>query len=139
MPKSRSENYNMPTRGESRPPERGSRRLKPKFGDRKQFPLRLPRDLHQAITDLCAAAPHATNSYICAALGIWLANESNKRLVTGAGPGTSSDRVTVTVRFPLSLFTQVKQASSELSISMNALIVEVLQNLVSVEDRRRRT
>lgn len=96
------------------------------YQPRKQYPLRLPGDVYDRLVAASESALMPNTMYVSTVLELWLAGQ---RVVQGLAlpvNGDSSDRITVTVRLPPSLFVRLSACAKTHSVSVNRLITFVL-------------
>jgi hypothetical protein len=95
--------------------------------DRNAYPLRIGRNLYEAVTRACEEAAMPTTLFVSTQLGLALATDDWLQCVDDYQDEGSADRVMVTIRLLPSLHVNLKRAAKRHNVSMNRLILSVLQ------------
>lgn len=96
------------------------------FQQRKQYPLRLPRDIYDRLSAASSAASITNTHYVGTVLELWLAGKRDVRGLPLFVERIDDGRLTVTIRLLPSLFARTKAAAQTANVSMNRLITFVL-------------
>lgn len=106
------------------------------FAPRKQYPLRLPLDVYERLSEVCAAASMTSTLYVSTVLELWLSAERDPTDLQMYEEDIESGRVTVTLRLLPSLFTRTQARAKAVGVSMNRLLTFVLFESLQQNSKR---
>ena len=116
----------MPKAGAAQPKGANLKLRQFTFAPRKQYPLRLPLDVYERLSDVCSAASMTSTLYISTVLELWLSVDRDLTGLQVYEEDIESGRVTVTVRLLPSLFTRTQARALAAGVSMNRLMTFVI-------------